>query len=70
MKVYRIEAALKVPSRGPRGSRMHYDAYLVKLSKDAAILVIGTTTRDSVAAFRKDIEQMIHTLHLGSPEGY
>ncbi len=70
MKVYRIEAALKTQSKLARTTRMHYDAYLIQLTKESAVMVVGTTTRDAVAAFRKDLEQTIRTLRLGKPEGY
>ncbi len=65
MKVFRIEAALKLPSRSARGSRMHYDAYLVQLGGDASLMVVATTTRDAVAGFRRDVEQLIKTFQLG-----
>ena len=70
MKVFHIEAALKLATRGPRGSRVHYDAYLVQLGKDSSLMVIATTTRDAVAPFRRDIEQMIKTFRLGPSGAY
>jgi hypothetical protein len=69
MKVFRIEAALKLPSRTPRGSRLHYDAFLVKPSKDVCVTVVATTSRDAVAPFRRDIERMIKTFRLTSKAG-
>ena len=62
MKVYRIEAALKL---GAKGTRMHYDAYLVKVSESVSLMVISTTSRDSVEGFRKDVEKLLKTFRLG-----
>jgi hypothetical protein len=64
MKVYHIEAALKPPSRGQRSTRIHYDAYVVQLDKNASFSVIATTNRDSVEKFRGDVEKMIKTFRL------
>lgn len=66
MKVYRIEAALKPPFRGPRAQRIHFDAYLLQLADDTSMTAIATTTRDAVPAFRRDIEQMLKTIRLGT----
>jgi hypothetical protein len=68
MKVYRIEAALKLPSRGTRGSRMHYDAYLIRLTKKASVMVVATTTRDALGSFKRDIESIIKTFRLVTPD--
>jgi hypothetical protein len=69
MKVYHIEAALKSTSRGPRSTRMHYDAYVVQLDKNASFSVIATTTRDSVEKFRGEVERMIKTFRVVRPGG-
>ncbi len=65
-KVYRIEAALKPPLRGPRAPRIHFDAYLLQLADDSSMTVIATTTRDAVPSYRRDIEQMLKTIRLSS----
>jgi len=69
VKVYRVEAALQVANRGPRTPRVHYDAYLVKLGPDASLIVVATTTRDAVLAFRRDVEAMIRTVRLEASGG-
>jgi hypothetical protein len=64
LKVFRIESALKL---GARGARLHYDAYLVKYSDDINLMVIATSSRDAVDAFRRNVEAMIATFKLGAP---
>ncbi len=61
MKVFRIEAALKPPARGPRAQRVHFDAYLIQFSDQASLIVIATTTKDAVPAFRREVEQVLKT---------
>jgi hypothetical protein len=61
MKVFRIEAALKPSSRGPRGQRVHFDAYLIQFNDSASAIAIATTTKDAVPGFRREVEQVLRT---------
>ena len=58
MKVFRIEAALKPPARGPR---VHFDAYLIQFGDQASLIAIATTTKDAVPTFRREVEQVLKT---------
>ncbi|HEY2154948.1 MAG TPA: hypothetical protein VGH33_04920, partial [Isosphaeraceae bacterium] len=61
MKVFRIEAALKPPTRGGRAQRVHFDAYLIQFSDQASVIAIATTTKDAVPGFRREVEQVLKT---------
>jgi len=68
MKVYRIDAAAKVPDR-PAGApsaqpRTHFDAYLLQSGQAGSIIAIATTTRDAVAAYRREVEQVLKTVQI------
>ena len=60
-KVFRLEAALKPPARGPRAPRVHFDAYLIQFSNQASVIVIATTTKEAVPGFRREVEQVLKT---------
>jgi hypothetical protein len=64
-KVFHLEAALKVPGKGSRAPRIHYDAYLVQLGKDLSLMAVATTTRDSVPAFRREVEKIVDSFRPG-----
>lgn len=66
MKVFRVEAALKPSQRGPRTTRIHFDAYLIQLGDKSSIMAIATTTRIAVPSYRREVEQMLKTIRLGS----
>ena len=67
-KVYRIEAAVQVPEGGDspssRGTRIHFDAFLIQPGQAAGILAIATTSREPVAPFRREVEQILKTLQI------
>ena len=67
-KVYRIEAAVQVPesldSPSTRGTRIHFDAFLIQPGQAAGILAIATTSREPVAPFRREVEQILKTLQI------
>ena len=70
MKVHRIEAALKVDPKGgvaAGSTRIHFDAYLILFGQSASVLAIATTSRDAVAPFRKEIEQILKSIQLDPP---
>jgi hypothetical protein len=69
-KVFRLEAAMIIPGRGPRAPRIHYDAYLVQIGKDASVMAIATTTREAVPAFRNDVEKILKKFRLGTDQAY
>jgi hypothetical protein len=60
-KVFRLEAAVKPPARGPRVPRVHFDAYLIQFSDQASVIAIATTTKDAVPGFRREVEQVLKT---------
>ena len=66
MKVHRIEAAIKAPERAAAAGgvvpRIHFDGYLIQFSQKATVLAVATTSRDDVAAYRREIEAILHTL--------
>ncbi len=68
MKVYRIEAAVKVPERNPGAAsnppRVHFDGYLLQPGQAASFLVLATTSRDAVAPFRHEVEEILKTLQV------
>jgi hypothetical protein len=70
LRVYRIEAALKVAPAGAPAveRRIHYDYYLVLSQRDESFVVNATTVQDNPGAFRKEAEDMIKTLRFGMPE--
>jgi len=68
MKAYRIDAAAKVPDRSPgvpsAQPRTHFDAYLLQSGQAASLIAIATTTRDAVAAYRREVEQILKTVQI------
>ncbi len=72
MRVHRIDAALKVadPKAAGLGSstRIHFDGYLIQFGQSASILAIASTSRDSVAPFRQEVEQILKTIKLDPPK--
>jgi hypothetical protein len=69
-KVFSLEAAMVIPGRGARAPRIHYDAYLVQMGKDASLMAVATTTREAVPAFRNDIEKILKKFKIGSDQPY
>ena len=69
MKVYRIEAALRLAaSRAATGQRrVHLDYYLVLTSRPESLVVNATTVQDPPIEFRKQTEAMIKTFRFGPP---
>ena len=67
-KVYRIETAVQVPEGGDspssRGTRIHFDAFLIQPGQAAGILAIATTSREPVAPFRREVELILKTLQV------
>ena len=67
-KVYRIEAAVQVPegtdSPSSRGTRIHFDAFLIQPGQAVGILAIATTSREPVAPFRREVEEILKTLQV------
>ena len=68
VRVHRIDAALKVadPKGGGIGgsTRIHFDGYLIQFAQSASILVVATTSRESVAPFREEVEKILKTIKL------
>jgi len=68
MKVYRIDAAAKVPDRAQGAPsaqpRTHFDAYLLLPGQAVSVIAIATTTRDAVAPFRREVEQILKSLQI------
>lgn len=68
MKVHRIEAAVKVEDHrtnaAPGSTRIHFDGYLVQFGQSASILAIATTSRDAVAPYRREVEQVLRSIQL------
>jgi hypothetical protein len=69
MKVYRIEAALRLAARTgtPTQRRIHLDYYLVLTSRPESLVVNATTVQDPPIEFRKQTEAMIKTFRFGPP---
>jgi hypothetical protein len=75
MKVHRIEAAVKVVEpkarsgvpAAPGSTRIHFDGYLVQFGQSASILAIATTSRDAVAPYRREVEQILKSIQIGPP---
>ncbi|WP_435010838.1 hypothetical protein P12x_002124 [Tundrisphaera lichenicola] len=73
MRVHRIEAAVKVAepgtgagaTAGPGPSRIHFGGYLVQFGQSASILAIATTSRDAVASYQGEVEQILKTIKIG-----
>ena len=65
LRVYRIDAAAKLPDRGGNPSaspRTHFDAYLLQSGQNASVIAIATTTRDAVTAYRREVEKILKTV--------
>jgi hypothetical protein len=68
MRVHRIDSALKV--RDPKASgpgttsRVHFDAYLIQFSQSVSILAIASTSRESAAPFREEVEKILKSIQL------
>ena len=72
MKVYRIEAAVKVadPKAAPdraSSTRIHFEGYLVQFGQPVSIMVIATTSRGRLAPFRDEVEQILKSIQLDPP---
>ena len=71
-RVYRLDAELK--PLDPKGaatigaSRIHFDGYLMNFGESSSILAIASTTRESVAPFRKEIEDSLKSIRLNPPK--
>lgn len=67
MEVYRIEAAMKLPSESaPRTSeRVFFDFYLIRTTLDAGFVVTSMTAIEPRETFRKEVEEMLRTLEIG-----
>ncbi len=69
-KVYRIEAIVNVPEQGgsTRGrsgtTRIHFDAFLIQSAQAAGILAIATTSREVVASYRREVEEILKTIQI------
>jgi hypothetical protein len=68
MKVYRIEAAVKAvepkSSATPGSTRIHFDGYLIQFGQSAGIVAVAATSRDAVAAYRREVEQVLRSIQL------
>ena len=66
LKVYRAEAAVQVPAPlgtpSSRATRIHFDAYLIQPPRAAGLMAIATTSRDPVAPYRREVEQILRTI--------
>jgi hypothetical protein len=71
MKVYRIEAAVKAAepksSASPGSTRIHFDGYLIQFGQPGGIVAVATTSRDAVAAYRREVEQILRSIQLAPP---
>ena len=71
MRVHRIDAALKVRDPKATGSiastRIHFDGYLIQFTQSASILAIASTSRESAAPFREEVEQILKSIQLVDP---
>ena len=72
MKVHRIEAALKgadtKAAKAAGSLRIHFDGYLVLFGQSASILVVATTSRESAAPFRDEVEKILKSIQLDPPK--
>ena len=67
MKVYRIEAALKLGGAEGRGSqRIFLDSYLVLFTQNESLVVDAMTGQDPPLPFRQQVEAILKTFQLGS----
>ena len=70
MKVHRVESAVKLnDARAGAGSpapstRIHFDGYLIQFGQSASVLAIATTNRDAVAAYRREVEQILKSIQV------
>ncbi len=71
VRIYRINAALKSAdpkAAAPGGSnRIHFDGYLIQFAQSVSILAIASTSRESVAPFRQDVESLLKTIKIDPP---
>ncbi len=72
MKVHRIDAEIKLAD--PKAvavagsARIHFDGYLITFGQACSIIAISSTTKDAVAPYRKEIEQILKTIRLDPPK--
>ena len=53
---------------GPGGpTRIHFDGYLIQFGQSASILAIASTSRESVAPFREEVEKILKSIQLDPP---
>ncbi len=68
VRVHRIDAALKVDptqAAAPGAStRIHFDGYLIQFAKAASLMAVATTSRETVAPFRREAEQILKSVQL------
>jgi hypothetical protein len=72
MRVHRIDASLRVRDpkalvAGGGSTRIHFDGYLIQFGQSASILAITSTSRDDVAPFRQEVEQILKSIQLDPP---
>ena len=68
VRVHRIDAALKVdPTKAAApgaSTRIHFDGYLIQFAKAASLMAVATTSRETVAPFRRESEQILKSIQL------
>ncbi len=63
LKVYRIEAALKLTSAAPRDAqRIFADYYLILTPRNETLVVTTMTPLDPPQAYREEVEQLLRTI--------
>ena len=56
------------PGVASNAPRTHFDAYLLQSGQTGSLIVIATTTRDAVAAYRREVEQILKTVEIPNPK--
>lgn len=71
MKVYHLEAVMRVPEeQGKSSKRLYFDFYLALCDRGDSLVFTATTDADPPTAFRKQAEQMLRSLKVAtSPRG-
>ena len=68
MRVHRIEAAVKVADAKAAATvgstRIHFDGYLLLFGQSASVMAVATTSKDSVASFRGEVDQILKSVQI------